>query len=175
MPFTALVHSDEGFTLSGLEGEQVSFKSRFRDSNSEGSLKPATIRDCVGCHILVDCPVSLLNIYNARDTTVVASGVKGSIHLFRCESTSVSGFSRQLRISDSYDIEVHVQTSSSTALANSVSVRIGAPPSSDSIPGCQEALSTLSMSSEEYTSSNSWMNVKDFNCLVPDSPNWSFL
>ena len=132
---------ENNMSLSGLHGADISLSSKITPylGGIEG-LRALTLRDCRDCRLRVDVPLSLLNLYHIENCKITVFGVKGAIHLLRCSESSVEGFCNQLRITDSSSLMLHVQTRSSTALANSTGIKVGAPPTPDSLIGRREVL-----------------------------------
>jgi hypothetical protein len=117
-----------------------------------------------------------LHAYNLVACSIFIHGVRGSVHVSNSSGTSIKGYCSQLRITDCDDIEVHVQTFSSTALVNSRNIRVGAPLdiSSGSSHG-NPNLDSIGFNKQEFLLSSRWKNVKDFDCPTGNSPNWSFI
>jgi hypothetical protein len=172
-------HLDEiqgGVSISGQHDTEIFVSSYVSQSPGAATrLTALTIRNCRNCRIISDVPLSHLNIYGVEDSRIVVLGVKGSIHLLHCKGSYIEGFCHQLRITDSSKLTIRVQTGSLTALANSTEVEVGKPPQPDSVSGCLDVLSTLNMATPSYLSAERWTNVKDFNCLHPNSPNWNLI
>lgn len=160
--------SGASFRMSTREGAIVGPNSRENAS--------MTIRDCRNTEFIMDEPLQLLHAYNLVGCSIFIHGVRGSVHVSNSSGTSIKGYCSQLRITDCNDIEVRVQTFSSTALVNSRNIRVGAPPeiSSGSSHG-NPNLDLIGFNKKEFLMSSRWKNVKDFDCLSENSPNWSFI
>jgi hypothetical protein len=110
-----------------------------------------------------------------NESKLIVMGVKGSVNAHNCGSIEVEGFCSQLRLSNCSDVTLHVQTNSCTALVDSRGVRVGAPPNVPEESPMRPVLDLLGVDIESFNQSAKWRNVKDFNCLGGNSPNWQFI
>lgn len=164
--------------IRGLSG--ASFRMSTRDGThpgpNSGEIGSITIRDCSDTEFIIDEPIQLLHVYNVVGCSICIHGVRGSVHVSHSSRTSIRGYCSQMRLTDCDDIEVRVQTFSSTALVNSRNIKVGPPPEISAEPSRgNRTLESLGFNKREFLVSDRWKNVKDFECLSVLSPNWSFV
>jgi hypothetical protein len=158
--------------IKGLNGVEFTMSSSTYSNDDAIS-----VSQCGDTSLVFDTPLKSLNLYNLTDCSVLACGVSGSIHMLNCRNVRLLGFCGQLRISSSNNIEVFVQTASSTALVNSRGIGIGKPLQPVTDKRISEVLQHLNLANPEYFDSCRWKNVKDFDYLpqTSRSENWSFI
>ena len=164
-------------SIRGLSG--ASFRMSTREEAivgpNSGETASITIRDCNNTEFIFDEPLQLLHAYNLVGCSIFIHGVRGSVHVSNSSGTSIKGYCSQLRITDCNDIEVRVQTYSSTALVNSRNIRVGAPLEISESSHGNPNPDSIGFNKKEFLMSSRWKNVKDFDCLTENSPNWSFI
>ena len=163
--------NDEVPVLSGLTGQRVVFSEVFR-ANLD-ILGAYTVRSCRDIELIVDVAVGALYLYDLVDCRIAFYAVQSSVNVADCRSISLSGFTSQMRITESETVRVNVQTNSATALVNCSEVSVGKPPEPDS--HYRLALSRVPQFTEEYIRSDKWMTVNDFNSLNNSKSNWKFI
>lgn len=132
------------------------------------------IRDCVGCEIMVDLPVGTVHIVNVQHCQVTLCAVKSSVHVRNTTTSTIIGFCGQLRVTDSGNLLLCVQTGSSTALANCTQIRVQSPPDISTNDAFTDCLARLDLLNDTFLFSERWKNVRDFDCLFGASENWKF-
>ena len=158
-------------SFEGIEKQNL----RVTEQDIDESLRSFSFRDCKNCTVAIEVPCASVFLHGMESCTVTVSAALGSIQMSDCVSTDIQGFCGQLRITDSRDIVVEVQTNSSTAIVNSKGIKVSRPPTIDSGSHFAHSILRLGWDLNTMVSSRKWRDVRDFNCLSENSTNWSFL
>ena len=136
-------------------------------------LKHLVIRECARVTVNSVVAFGSAQFFGVEDSLIDFSAVKGSVSLTSCKNLTIRGFCGQLRLTDCSNLNIFVQTSSSTALVNSKDIRVYPPP--DVSPGTptEYCLKNLGMNEETYMKSTKWANVVDFDSLGNTAGNFS--
>jgi hypothetical protein len=168
-----LTDTDTILAVYGLDKSDISLSSYHGiQATKSKNLDVLTIRDCNRSRIVVDIPLGSLHVFNCSECSITICGVRGSVHVQGCEKSAIAGFCGQLRLTECFALDISVQTNSSCALSSSRAIKIHRPPDVISVDAITPCLIECGLFSEDFFSSSKWMNVKDFDCLHGQSPNW---
>ena len=144
--------------------EYQSYKTEVSD------LASLTIANCRGSTIHVDASVKAIHVCKVIDCVIKFEAVQGSVSVIEAIGCTFEGFCSQMRLTDSRDLCIRVQTNSLTALAQCRDVRVDHPP----VPQLT-LLKRVGLCDPVYISSDKWKCVKDFDSLSNSYANWKFI
>ena len=169
------VKSPSGVCISDKTNQHVKLSEHFLNPSNVDTLVCVTISNCDDCSIDVDVPCGALFIHGLRSCIVKAGGVQGSIQLAYSSKSTIEGFCLQLRITDSAELTIRVQTNSSTALVNCRGIQFGSPHLIESHMSLLHVFELVNLDVESYTTSEKWKEVRDFDDLSGSNSNWKFM